>query len=767
MESASQFDLPAISPPDEGSESVRGLVALGAVDAWVHIRSLDDDSSSYNIILLDQQHNAVEHAVYQRVVRRLDSLQAVQQASQWRLNFDPSTQRVFLHSIVIRRAAQEIEHADIARLRFFRRETQMENLVLDGSWTAVLLLEDVRAGDVLDVSYTVRTVPRYLEQRYSLFAEIPTFAAVRAFHLSIRFPKDVMKWTGGDGTFQPNIEQVGEDLRWSWTVEHLQSIEAEPGVPSWHLASRWVHVSSYCSWQEIASGIAELWRRQPQYPELTSLARQLLDQSSSIPAAIRRAIEFIQDDIRYLSVNEDFGGQIPASPDVVMKRRYGDCKDKALLLAELLKEMGIEATPVLVNTRLRGAITNFLPSPNVFNHAVVRYRIEDQYRWVDATASLQGGDALSRASIQCEAGLPLDTETIELEKIDSGNGRDSSYKLEETLHLDTASQQAILAVKCVATGVNADELRRSFILEGVETVAKRREQFYRQLFPNISRVDELQWADDRPANRVAFAENFRVENSFARGSNPKACVFAYRTHLLQSLLALPSSPDRKLPFALPRQGIFEHFIEMRSPTMARGDAGRIKRNGRAFDFHLQRRKSPGMWIWEYYLQIREDAVRPEDYDRHRRSLEEIWPSTGISVTLPIGIQSDSRRAPSPREMLAGLRSIQNPEGIVKRTEGASHPVRIRPRNASIRSAPEDATAIIEDVDKYPSAPAFASASAPLSKVPKDNPARRKHRKRRPRIQQFRVKIAIVVLVILGSVLLLFLLHIIARPYRGY
>ena len=40
-------------------------------------------------------------------------------------------------------------------------------------------------------------------------------------------------------------------------------------------------------------------------------------------------------------------------PDVVLQRRYGDCKDKSALLVNLLREVGIDARPVLMRTGRR------------------------------------------------------------------------------------------------------------------------------------------------------------------------------------------------------------------------------------------------------------------------------------------------------------------------------------------------------------------------------------------------------------------------------
>src|SRR6185369_17537776 len=103
--------------------------------------------------------------------------------------------------------------------------------------------------------------------------------------------------------------------------------------------------------------------------------------------------KIVQDGFRYLSVSIELGGQIPADPEIVIRRKYGDCKDLALLLTRLLRGLGVSARPVLVHGGLRKAVSELLPSP-WFNHVIVEFQIGEERRWVEATMKFQGGSAL-------------------------------------------------------------------------------------------------------------------------------------------------------------------------------------------------------------------------------------------------------------------------------------------------------------------------------------------------------------------------------------
>ncbi len=98
------------------------------------------------------------------------------------------------------------------------------------------------------------------------------------------------------------------------------------------------------------------------------------------------ALKLVQQDIRYIYVGLNGGNLTPASADETWQRRYGDCKGKTALLLALLRELGIEAEPVLVNSN--GADDGFdqrLAGPQLFDHVLVRAHIDGATYWLDGT----------------------------------------------------------------------------------------------------------------------------------------------------------------------------------------------------------------------------------------------------------------------------------------------------------------------------------------------------------------------------------------------
>jgi hypothetical protein len=97
-------------------------------------------------------------------------------------------------------------------------------------------------------------------------------------------------------------------------------------------------------------------------------------------------LDFVRRQVRYVAVEVGVGGYRPHTPQEVLERRWGDCKDKAFLLVDLLRDSDIEAWPVLIRLDPDGRVDREFPSPQ-FNHVIVAVRPEG--------LGLTGGDPVS------------------------------------------------------------------------------------------------------------------------------------------------------------------------------------------------------------------------------------------------------------------------------------------------------------------------------------------------------------------------------------
>ena len=89
-------------------------------------------------------------------------------------------------------------------------------------------------------------------------------------------------------------------------------------------------------------------------------------------------------DVKYTGIEFGEASIVPRTPAEVLERRYGDCKDKALLLVALLRAAGIPAQVALLDAGFGPDIDPDVPGFGSFDHAIV-YVPGAKPLWIDAT----------------------------------------------------------------------------------------------------------------------------------------------------------------------------------------------------------------------------------------------------------------------------------------------------------------------------------------------------------------------------------------------
>ncbi|MDD5731235.1 MAG: hypothetical protein PHN57_08960, partial [Candidatus Omnitrophica bacterium] len=88
---------------------------------------------------------------------------------------------------------------------------------------------------------------------------------------------------------------------------------------------------------------------------------------------------------RYVAVEYGQAGYEPHPASEIFKNKYGDCKDKAILLVTMFKEAGLVAYPVLISTDKSVNLIPELPA-TLFNHCIAALELEDKTVFLDPTA---------------------------------------------------------------------------------------------------------------------------------------------------------------------------------------------------------------------------------------------------------------------------------------------------------------------------------------------------------------------------------------------
>jgi len=177
-----------------------------------------------------------------------------------------------------------------------------------------------------------------------------------------------------------------------WEVEDLPARRSEASAPPASKTLPYVRTTlknfdigdyqgSMASWQEFGQFMGRLIEGRDQLPaELSALVHETTDGLATDREKIDALYRVLQGRTRYVGVQLGVGGWQPFSAEYVETNRYGDCKALSNYLGAMLKEVGIESYPVLIDWNDR----SFYPveeefTTSAFNHMILYVPGEDMY----------------------------------------------------------------------------------------------------------------------------------------------------------------------------------------------------------------------------------------------------------------------------------------------------------------------------------------------------------------------------------------------------
>ena len=226
----------------------------------------------------------------------------------------------------------------------------------------------------------------------------------------------------------------------------------------------------------------------------------------------RSATKVVQNEVRYMGIEIGPYSHRANDPQKVFNQRYGDCKDKSLLLVSMLQAGGIEAHMVLVNADIKGHIADFIPGSDVFNHAVVVASVNGKQVWVDATIDDQGGEGTNIYFPDYGAGLILKAGMQSLTNIPAEDaGKTVS---EEKYTVKDARSPVAFQVTTTYTAYEADDARDMLASKGMATVEKNYLDYYAKIYSKIESTDSITVKDDVAKDILTTIEHYKITDFF-------------------------------------------------------------------------------------------------------------------------------------------------------------------------------------------------------------------------------------------------------------
>lgn len=223
-------------------------------------------AASRRDLLLDFQSNytLARPSHFYRVRTLAADASTLGPVSQHQIAFNPVFQTVTLHKAAVLREGRWLDRVADARIEIMRREQRLEQQVIDGTETLLVVLNDVRVGEAVEFSYTIDGDNPIYEKRISTGMRVGHETPVDLLHYRLTAASgrrlEVRSLAGA-----PAPERLTEGgyqvLR--LTMAQVPGQPAEQGTPPWFKAYPAVLVSDWADWSEVDAWAQRLFALPP------------------------------------------------------------------------------------------------------------------------------------------------------------------------------------------------------------------------------------------------------------------------------------------------------------------------------------------------------------------------------------------------------------------------------------------------------------------------------------------------------------------------
>src|SRR6266480_1068548 len=383
--------------------------------------------------------------------------------------------------------------------------------------------------------------------------------------LRLVYPADrKLAFQPGNGAAQPTLNTANGTTELLYEDKNVPGRKIEDDVPDDYSPRRRLQLTEFHDWAEVVRWAMPLFEidvvHSPEFEAETEKLRAIGDPEQRVVAAL----QFVQDEIRYVAARRWIGGQPLTAPDVVLRRRLANEQDKALLLLMLLGKTDIDAAPALVSESYRSGVHEQLPSPQVFDHVIVQVRFGPTTHWIDPSRGPQRGPLSQIYVARYGYALVLRPDATNLTAFRPPEESMPVRKVVANLRVPAPENEGELEVISECRGLTADRIRNWFRETSRDEIQKQYLQYYERSFPDV-KVQKLVWYEELPGqNACRVTESYTIPKIWQLSDEKDRYTLHVQPDDIYSAIGSTSSLKRDDPLKLdyPNTVIEEINVEM-------------------------------------------------------------------------------------------------------------------------------------------------------------------------------------------------------------
>lgn len=226
--------------------------------------------------------------------------------------------------------------------------------------------------------------------------------------------------------------EKGGMITYEWSAQNIPAAKGEENSP----AARYFvpHVVCYVKSFEtkkgkvnVLSDLNDLYKwyytfiadlNKESSPELVGIVDKIKASSKDELDLVKNIFYWVQTNIQYIAFEQGMRGLIPHHGSYICEKRYGDCKDMANLIVNMLKLANVKAYHTWIGTRDLPYRYTKVPTPLVDNHMIATYISSDgRYYYLDATSDHTAFGLPSSMIQGKEALIAIDANKYEVKEV--------------------------------------------------------------------------------------------------------------------------------------------------------------------------------------------------------------------------------------------------------------------------------------------------------------------------------------------------------------
>lgn len=568
-------------------------------------------------LLMDSQIRDEPTSFYYHVARLLVDAAGVQSGSRIQISLDPAYEKLAIHRLNILRDGQTLDRLAEVEVRELTREPGLESHVLNGRVTFVIDVKDTRAGDVLDYSFSVAgenpVYAGHFGNTWFVGSDEPIaeqrLRVVVAGGRALRFRTF--------GLDEPRDFAAKNERQWIW--KNPIPIDAEESTPGWAVVWPFVQASDMSSWADVVDWALPMYSFEQELPP--ELEARILEWRSLATDELRllAALRWTQKEVRYLGQMMGVHSHAPRPAKTVCEQKFGDCKEKTVLLGTVLQRMGIKSFPILVSSRMRRGIADLLPSVDAFDHVILGIEWDGRVLFVDPTRDEQRGGLEELGLGSFDLGLAIRPGERDLMAISPPPAARRVTEVDEVFTLDSLKSGGRLTVKTVVKGGAAEFLRASILDSGSRNTEKLYQDYYARFFPGITVAERLRVDETPGRNELKLTEEYRIPQAFQKDESGDGTLELPASDLLTFITA-PVATERKFPLEISHPVSYKQRTTVLLPEGFSVQAKHVDIDNDFFRLQVDSAPGPQRFEITRSYESKSESVPPERFGEWREAV---------------------------------------------------------------------------------------------------------------------------------------------------